>query len=235
MKVKLFLVFIALLFVFQVQAQNQLEETLFSETFANVNESSKQLIPADMSQFDNPADWTLKDVYAGENCLYLSEGSSISFPMVKELIGNAMFEIQASPWEIEPDFDDPNFDFDAYEKNMQIAGEYHMTIENGELCTSKFDMKASMNGAPNMYDVSSDTRLTLHADGPLMIRAIYIGYGKKLSWTREPEFNHEPGVYYASFDLIITPGKSSDGYTELGEHNFSVYTTDGTCPTRTSQ
>ncbi len=241
MKGKIYLVLVSLLSILTARAQsslgetNLLSETLFSEKFTNVIETSKQLIPADMSHFDNADGWILNKVYAGENCIKLTEGSSISFPTVKGLTGNGMFEIDASPWYVEPDGDDPNFDWEAFEENQMKAGAYHMTIENGELLTSEFDLKMSMIGAPNMYDVSSNTRLTLHADGPLIINAINIGYGKKLSWTQDPEFNHEPGVYYAPFDLIITPGKSSDGYLEKGEHNFSVFTTDGTCPDRRSQ
>ncbi len=237
MKVKLYLVFIALLSLLQVQAQNQVGETLFSETFANVNESSNQLIPADMSKFDNPTGWTLKDVYAGENCLYLSEGSSISFPTVKDLMGNAVFEIDAAPWQFDPNPDDPNFDIEEYEKKMHIAGEYHMTIENGELCTSKFDMKATMNGAPFIYGVSPDTKLTLHADGPLIIRAIYIGYGEKNFWTDGKPlagYNPAPGIYYDAFELNITPDMRSTGFGDDGSHNYAVYTLDGTKPNRNS-
>ncbi len=241
MKGKNYLLLISLLSILTAQAQNSLgetqllSETLFSEKFVNVNETSKQLIPADMSQFDNPDGWVIDKVYAGENCIKLSEGSSISFPTVKDLMGNAVFEIIAEPWYVEPNPDDENFDWEDFEKNQMKAGTYHMTIENGELLTSEFDLKVSMIGAPNMYDVSSDTRLTLHADGPLIINAINIGYGKKLAWISEPEFNHEPGVYYTPFDLIITPGRSSDGYLETGKHNFAVFTTDGTCPSRASQ
>lgn len=235
MKKKIYLIVLALISILTGQAQNQLSETLFSETFSNVTETSKQLIPADMSQFDNPDGWVLEKVYAGEKCLRLSEGSSITFPSVKDIIGNGMFEINADPWIIEPDFDNENFDWEAYEEGQMKAGAYHMSIENGELLTSEFDLKMSMNGQPNMYDISPETRLTLHADGPLIINAIHIGYGNVSQWTDKTEFNPAPGVYYAPFDLLITPGKSGDGFSERGEHNYVVFTTDGTCPDRRSQ
>ncbi|MDE6695601.1 MAG: leucine-rich repeat protein, partial [Muribaculaceae bacterium] len=235
MKKKIYLIVLALISLLSVHAQNSLSETLFSETFSNVNETSKQLIPADMSKFDNPTEWILDKVYAGEKCLHLSEGSSITFPSVKDIIGNGMFEIDAEPWIIEPDFDNENFDWEAFEEGQMKAGAYHMSIENGELLTTDFDLKMSMNGQPCMYDISPDTRLTLHADGPLIINAIHIGYGNVSQWTDKTEFNPAPGVYYGPFDLLITPGKSGDGFSERGEHNYAVFTTDGTCPDRRSQ
>lgn len=236
MKAKLNLVLAALISIFSAHAQSQLEETLFYETFANVKGDPVNHVTADMAQFDNPNGWILNNVYAGDNCIYLKEGSSITFPAIKDIIGNATFEIQGEPWYIEPNGDDENFDWEAYEKEMMKAGTYHATIENGELSTSEFDYKMAMGGAPFIFGVSSDTRLTIHADGLLKIRAIYIGYGSKQFWTYGKVAGYDPaaGIYYEPFDLTITPSNSTSGYGDDGTHNITVYTLDGTKPTRTS-
>lgn len=194
---------------------------LLQETFSNVTGSDESPSVLDQSQFDNPSGWTFTNAFAGNHGVILKKDGTITLPAIAELTGNATFYFYGEPWYDPEDFE--------REENW---GPHHVSIFNGELNTTEYDMMAAMS-APMMYGVGSETRVTLTVSYDMKITGAGIYYGNYEGWGNAI-YNPEAGTLYAPFDLTVEPCPGRV-YGDDGSHNFAVFTLDGSTPTRTSQ
>ena len=95
---------------------------VFLETFRNVAGNAAGTAGLVTSQLDHPDGWTFDNVYAGEQCIVVRKGGSVTLPAVPELIGNAECVIGMEPWG---------------EWNGSAEEDHVLTITNGELSSSQ--------------------------------------------------------------------------------------------------
>lgn len=171
--------------------------------------------------------WTFNDVYAGDHCILVKQGGTVTLPAIPELYENAAFSFDIEPWQ--PAKPDEEYD-------QSLNNPHTLSISHGGLTTSEYNETMAMSEMPCIYGGTSESRITLTAGHDIRIRCIEVWYGKK-EWgmgTSERLFtySHDAGEYYAPFDLTLSYeiwGVNSSS------HDIVVYTTDGSTPTRKSQ
>lgn len=163
--------------------------------------------------------WTFNDVYAGDHCLLVKKGGTITLPAIPELYGNAAFWFYTESWNGEMD-----------------SSHHELSVNEGGLTTNRFYATIAMQEPPCVYDGTSETRITFTAGADVKIRCIEVWYGAWYSGTGGPDnylftYSHDSnGINYTPFDLTL----SWDNFGNNG-HEYVVYTTDGSSPTRRSQ
>ena len=201
---------------------------LLNETFQNVNGTMEATEVLDQQQLDNPLGWTFTNAYAGPQCIIIKKGGSVTTPPLPALTGNAAFSFSFEIWE------DPTGETKPDWENLKP---HVLSISSGTLNTYEYDGMSAMSSSYVMYDVDSESRLTLTASYDIILSGVSIYYGGNeqggLITTDFTKFSHESGDYYAPIDVRLTMSSSSMCYDD-GSHNFLVYTLDGTSPKRTS-
>lgn len=200
---------------------------MLNETFQNVNGSMEATVPLDQSQLDNPSGWTFTDAYAGPQCVIIKKGGTVTTPPIPGLTGNAAFYFSIGIWE------DPAGGTGPDRENLKP---HPLSLSSGTLYSEVFDGMVA-GGTNVMYDVDSQSRLTLTASYDITLGGVGIYYaGNEQGATITSDFtgfSHESGEYYNPIDVELTLTKTSMCYDD-GSHNILVYTLDGTSPTRTS-
>lgn len=178
--------------------------------------------------------WTFNDVYAGDHCLLVKKGGTITLPAIPELYGNAAFWFYFEPWEPDPE----NYDEKAWEEYQESLNIPHkISVSHGGLNVNEIDEGLGMQETPCIHDGTSESRITFTAGHDVKIRCIEVWYGKGEYGMGIGEtlfkYSHDTeGIYYRPFDLTLSWevwGYNGNGY------DYVVYTTDGSAPTRKSQ
>lgn len=116
------------------------KEFLLQEVFTNVHGNEEGFVsgtyeglePVDVSKFDNnKMEWGFTDVYAGEQCLLVKEGGTITLPAIPELYGNAAFWFYTESWNGEMD-----------------SSHHELSVNEGGLTTNRFDATIAMQDPP---------------------------------------------------------------------------------------
>lgn len=200
--------------------------TLFYESFENVDGKDSEDVALDPSVFNNPEGWDFDKAFAGKGCVIVKKGGHLTIPKMPELIGNAAIGLYLRPLNDEV-FEDGDFDF-----NISLSA------DGAALSIDKFDPTISSQYWPCILDGNGDTRFTIHADYDIIISEIRVFYAPTgtHNWgdTDLVKFSHSDGKEYVHpFDLTLT-GPGYDNAGGDGSQNIIVYTTDGTTPQRTS-
>ena len=213
-----------------VQARAQ-RHYLLDETFRNLTgDGTGDIVPA---QLDHPEGWTFTGAYAHDGAVIIRKGGSVTTPPLSELTGNATVDFRVEPWREDgrEDFDDP------YSNPLRLS------VSGGELSHTQLDPFSTMAQCPHIYGVDAASRVTLTATYDIRLTGISIYYANEAELTDGSltTFSHEPGDYFAPFDLELAVSKGSTatwGDTDTNEadsrHNILVYTLDGSVPTRRS-
>lgn len=214
-----YLIFTFVLGIIQVTAQNY----LFQERFSQVSGSDDGTIPLDPTQLDHPEGWTFDQVYAGKSSIIVKKGGSITLPVIPDLIYGAQFYFEIHPWI------DPN---NPHEEEYVTQ---ELSINQGKLNRTDYEIGLTSAGTYYyMYDVNSESRLTLTATSNITINSVLVWYG---NYVPDSGFmhgslvdcSHESGEYDEAIDVILTPTEAS-----LNMNCRTVYTLDGSVPTQAS-
>lgn len=210
-------------FLLMLGAMPVIAQDLFNESFSQVKGSENGTIALEPSQLDNPEGWTFDKVYAGESSIIVKKGGTITLPVVPDLIYGAQFYFDIQPWI------DPN---NPQEEEWGIQ---ELSINHGKLNRTDYEIGLSSLGSYHyMYDVDEESRLTLTATSDITVSSVRVWYGDYLPDTgfmrgSLVECSHESGEYNDPIDIVLTPSQTS-----LNMNCRTVYTLDGSTPTRTS-
>lgn len=215
--------------IVQTHAQDTNKQYLLRETFANVQGEEQNLTPLVVSSVDNnQMEWTFTDVYAGDHGILLKKGSSITLPALPGLYGNAEYWFHIGSWEPENGKDD-------YYESLNIP--HTLSISHGGLASYTYtETESTLSQPPYIYDGTPESRITFTAGHDIRITGIDVFYWNQNGEDYESSslftYSHDSkDEYYAPFDLALK--WEVWGYDGAG-HDYVVYTTDGTRPTRRS-
>lgn len=213
------------------------KEFLLQEIFTNIQGDEKNLEPVDVSKFDVKGEWNFTEVYAGDQCIMIKKGGTITLPAIPELYGNAAFWFYTDRWEPEG-LQWWNPESPEYKEYVESLNNPHrISVSHGGLNVNEIDEGLGMQETPCIHDGTSESRITFTAGHDVKIRCIEVWYGKGEYGMGIGEtlfkYSHDTeGIYYRPFDLTLSWevwGYNGNGY------DYVVYTTDGSAPTRKSQ
>lgn len=198
----------------------QSDGAVFLETFRNVAGNAAGTAELVTSQLDHPDGWTFDNVYAGEQCIVVRKGGSVTLPAVPELIGNVECVIGMEPWG---------------EWDGSTEEDHVLTITNGELSSSTYSERVAMSYL-YAYGLGPDSRLTLTVSHDVKITRLGYAYGgvMKFDDNQPVTYSHPSGEYFSPIDVTLTSQGSNYCYYDDASRYIMVYTTDGTEPTRHS-